>query len=230
MNRHERRKQEKLDRKGGIVSPPKTRLTLPPVPGPGSPTVIAHYGDPLTLVMLGPLIQGIWSVPAALVSAFQAAGRPVPPAVPGYLLVDTGATKTSMALAVAEELQLTRIRLTRTLGAGGVTPHGVYFGHLSISIPDSFGNVTLIESDREAAGLLDLDKALDPRVAQNTANPNLPTRVIGLLGRDFLQFTTMTYHGSSGLVELVLDLQAIQRATRTVSSNPGALVVPPASN
>lgn len=217
MNRHERRKQAKL----ASQTASRPSITLPKAPAPSAPTVIAHYGTPSTLVVLGPLIQGIWGPPPALIAAFQAAGRPVPPVVPGYFLIDTGATKTCIAVAVAKQLQLNRIGFTNTLGAGGVTRHEVYFGHIAISVPDSFGNVTLVEADREAAALPDLDKSLNPKLVQNITRPNFPAVVIGLLGRDFLQYTTLTYHGSSGVVELVLDLAAVQRVTKTTPGPTG---------
>lgn len=217
MNRADRRRQAKEASKG-IVAP--QRIVLPSAPPASSPTIVANYADSGTLHRVGPMIEAVWSVPPALMASLVAAGRPIPAAVPGYFLIDTGATQTCMALAVANELGLSMIRYTDTLGAGGVTRHEVFYAHMAVSIPDSFGNILLVETDQAVAGLPDLDKSLNPQTVQN-ARAKVPVHVIGLLGRDFLRYTTMVYHGTSGIVELVLDTKTIPRATKTGPSAVG---------
>jgi hypothetical protein len=188
-------------------------MLLPKPPANGTPTVVASYANPNSLVAAGPLIKAAWSVPPALADALRASGRPVPNAVPGLLLIDTGATKTCMALQVARELKLNAVGFSKALGAGGLVEHEDFMAHLAVTISDSFGNMTLVEADQRVAGIPELDKSLNPARIHHS-DPSHPMRVIGLLGRDFLQHTTLIYHGSRGVVELVLDVRSMPTATQ----------------
>jgi len=105
-----------------------------------------------------------------------------------------------MALDVAHELGLTPIRLQKTGGAGGIHENEVFQAYLRMIFVDSFGNGLQVNRDREVMGIPRLGDFLT--VNQVKSQDNYPTRLVGLLGRDFLLHTTLTYRGSSGLFEL----------------------------
>ena len=71
------------------------------------PTTFVHgYPSPEHLAALGPLVVASWSLPHRLVEKLQKQGRPVPQPVTGALLIDTGATKTSVSEKAAGDLAL----------------------------------------------------------------------------------------------------------------------------
>ncbi len=117
------------------------------------------------------------------------------------LLVDTGASGTCISEAAAGALGLNPVRTTRTYGAAGLHPSKVYEVQLRISIHDVKRNVlSVVDFAVQAIGVPDLEKQL-PGLALN----GNPTQLIGLLGRDVLSNTVMTYHGKDGWFEIVID-------------------------
>jgi hypothetical protein len=183
----------------------RARVLLPDTVG--SPVsgsqIVADYGSPRALAELGPLVKGSWSVPPPLAESLRQLGRPVPPKIRGYLLIDTGAHQTCLALDVAEELQLNPVRIAKGYGAGGLHESKVFEVFLEMENHDSFGNVVVVQSHRQAAGIPELGRYLDP--AKVKTPDDHPIRLIGLLGREFLLHATLVYRGSRGIVELVLD-------------------------
>ncbi len=184
-----------------------TRASLLPSDTTGSPVpgsqIVSDYGNPRALAELGPLVKGSWSVPPPLAESLRQLGRSVPPKIQGYLLIDTGAHQTCLALDVAEELHLHPVRIAKGYGAGGLHENKVFEVFLEIENRDSFGNVVVVQSHRQAAGIPELGKYLDP--AKVKTPDDHPIRLIGLLGREFLQHATLVYRGSRGIIELVLD-------------------------
>ena len=89
----------------------------------------------------------------------------------------------------------------------------VFEALLTLVIRDNEGHQTTITSVRQAMGIPDLDQ---PLKAMNVdLGSSFPTRLIGLLGREFLRHATMTYRGSKGIVEIVLDLESFPRPQRS---------------
>ncbi len=162
---------------------------------------ILYKLTPAQLIGAGPLIAGDWTVPLALEKALQAAGRVVPPPVGGMLLVDTGASGTCISEAAGGALGLHPVRTTRTYGAAGLHPSNVYEVQLRISIQDAKRNVlSVIQFAVQAIGVPDLEKQLPGLVLNGN-----PSQLIGLLGRDVLSKTVMTYHGKDGWFQIVID-------------------------
>lgn len=135
-----------------------------------------HYSYPIT--PQGPLISVFVGVSAPRRAALTAAGQIVPAAIPAQLLVDTGASGTSIDRSIISQL--------------GIQPTG----SCPIHTP-STGNVPLICS------MYDVELRLDGAAGQHI--PILPVvesdfsaqGLHGLLGRDFLQYGHMTYCGFS---------------------------------
>jgi hypothetical protein len=123
------------------------------------------------------------------------------------MLIDTGASHTCMALEVAKELGLSPIRLMETYGAGGLHRNPVFEAALRISIADGRGNQTSLDLNSQVMGIPDFGRHLPNDALQ--VPDNFPTRMIGLLGRDFLRIATLTYDGSRGVVDIRLDLSQL---------------------
>ena len=126
----------------------------------------------------------------------------MPEAVLGYMLVDTGATRTCMALDTAHELGLTRIGLQKTYGAGGLHENELFQAHLSLMVTDGLA----ISSTLQVMGIPDLNKHL----AGLGPDPDgYPTRMIGLLGREFLRHTVLTYNGLTGELSIAMNYETL---------------------
>jgi hypothetical protein len=156
---------------------------------------------------IGPIVKASWSVPRALEQYLRAANRPVPPPIHGYMLVDTGASLTCIALDVAEQLQLTAVGVRKTYGSAGEHAPEIFAALLTVEIFDTLGLVTRVHSERQAAGIKDLHKHLNPDVI--ATGDNHPKRLIGLLGREFLRLGKMVYDGVAGTVEITLDMSVL---------------------
>lgn len=128
------------------------------------------------------------------------------------MLVDTGATATAIALDAARELGLQQTGIRRSYGVSGLHTSPLFSALLTLTIKDG-GATTTLTLVREAIGVPDLSepyRAIDARDGQGKQ-----VRLIGLLGRDFLQHVTMTYRGSKAEVEFVLDMKSLQPAKKS---------------
>lgn len=156
-------------------------------------------------------MKATWSVPPVLEGHLRLLGRPIAKPVDGFMLVDTGASRTCMALDVAQELQLTAVGLGETFGAGGLHRNEIFEAFLTLRIVDSFGQQTVVNHQGLVMGIPDLGQQLSALGLQ--APDGYTTRLIGLLGRDILRYATVTYQGSKGIVEIAFDLDALPRKT-----------------
>jgi hypothetical protein len=125
----------------------------------------------------------------------------------GYMLIDTGATGTCIALDVAQEMGLTPIRLTQSYGAHGLQENPIFFAHLDVVFDAPGKAATAITGDRDVTGVKDLHKFIDHMQIKPT--PGFPHRLIGLLGRDWLRHGTLLYEGSKGRFEFKLDFASL---------------------
>lgn len=115
------------------------------------------------------------------------------------LLIDTGASSTCISESTAGRLGLRPIRIAQTLGSVGSHSSNLYEAHLQILIEDAKrGVLSNLDIEFQAVGVPQLEQQL-PGLTFN----GRPTELVGLLGRDFLRNTTMTYRGD-GSFEIVL--------------------------
>jgi hypothetical protein len=157
------------------------------------------YGRSM-LFTRGPLVTATWRVPDSVAEALLASGRVIPDAVSGAMLVDTGATRTCMSRKAALLLGLQPIGLQPGYGAGGATMNPIYVAKFSLDIGQ--GQVSW---EQHAQAIPDLD-----RYGQGITVSGRPVEVIGLLGRDVLSHTKVTYDGIDGTIEIILDLGSLQ--------------------
>ncbi|MEX0805264.1 MAG: hypothetical protein WD688_18365 [Candidatus Binatia bacterium] len=134
------------------------------------------------LERVGPLIPGAWS------RHDDELGR----RMPGEFLLDTGAYGAMIDLDVAVSLQLA-VRGTREIhGIHGYGPLQQYLANLVLPAKDPDGKDCLFEQVMECVGV--------PSLLEE--NREHDARVIGILGRVFLQSAHLEVDGSVGRITL----------------------------
>jgi predicted aspartyl protease len=171
--------------------------------GPNAPNRIFYpYPTPEALIAIGPVIVAAWAIPQALAQALVAAGQAIPRPVEGLMLVDTGAQSTCISESAAQALGLQPIRLTKTYGAAGLHENKVYEAHLQIGIDDGKGVRSDFHIEMQTICIPQLHEQMRGVKINNVERP-----LIGLLGRDFLRHTKLTYNGT-GSVEILVNPDA----------------------
>ena len=169
------------------------------------------YASPALLTACGPLLHCEWSIPSVLEQHLSKAGRLVPDPVVGELLLDTGATRTCISMNAAKALGLKPLRLQKGYGAAGAHEAPVYRVKLNIRITKA-SMVTELSWEIEAQGIPNLEDSIAPwklRLRQEDQE----ARLVGLLGRDILQHTTVLYNGKNGWFEVNFDLDSLRKAS-----------------
>jgi len=114
--------------------------------------------------------------------------------MPGEFLIDTGAYGAMIDLDVAMTLQLA-VRGTREIhGIHGYGSLQQYWAKLILPAKDSDGKDCLFEKEMECVGV--------PSLLEN--NREHDARVIGILGRVFLQTAHLEIDGSGGRITLLV--------------------------
>jgi hypothetical protein len=194
--RHERResarraKQEQRKQQKQLAAPAK---------------FTSEYG-PDILANCGPQFFCEWGVAQATADAMQRAGRPIPPHIAGALLLDTGATRTCIALKTAIDLGLQPRRMQAGYGAAGKHSNPVFLARLEIKIVDPVTNKMYgFAWEQEVEGIPELHNFAAPLTWQGKTMP-----VSGLLGRDILRHARIHYDGPAGRMRFEFDVASIQ--------------------
>jgi hypothetical protein len=165
--------------------------------------VSQDFQDAAQMRRLGPVIQGEWRLTPDDERRLVSAGGVVPPPVKGYFLIDTGASFTAIDAGVARELNLPPATPTEAFGIGGSDVFKMVRAHMVLNVNDDSG-------EKLGLGLFN-DFVCAPGLRENhddyklTAPDGSPLRIIGLLGRNFLRFATLTYNGLSGHWDMKID-------------------------
>jgi len=152
----------------------------------------------------GPLVNAQWSLPLLLEQRMHSLGLLIPAPVFGYLLLDTGASRTCISQQAAAELGLQPLRLQQSYGAGGLYQAPVYRVRLTIGLRGP-SMTTEMHWETEAQEVPRLEESIMPfgiTVAGHAA------RLIGLLGRDLLRHAKVNYNGLNGHFEIYFDLKS----------------------
>jgi hypothetical protein len=161
--------------------------------------------------LAGPMVPASWYIPAELEKQLQSQGKPVPPPVAGHLLLDTGAAQIAIDNEVAKSLGLKPVK-TAMEGQGikGFDEMECYYARLLLPVlpiqnarPLTVTPVMIgipIEQVWETTGMM----ANYIKWGYETS-PGVPLKVIGILGRLFLQFTKVTFNGLTGATEIEID-------------------------
>ena len=154
--------------------------------------------SPSDLAKFGPLIPGRVGPPTS---------QNPKEGIEGLILIDTGSSNCSIDQSVADELGLESIRTVTSHGRGGAVDVKHYHAMIFIPTKPILGNhppnaITMLGFPQEV-GSVSLHR-------YHEGLENLPGRIIGMLGRNLLQFTRMTYDGITGTIAIETD-QAMPR-------------------
>ena len=184
----------------------RVRPAKPRAPGPQNPiNWFKHQYGVDFLAGFGPLVGASFSVAGAIEAALIDQGKLPPAPVHGVLLVDTGATVTSISVRAATALGLIPTRTSKSYGSGGLVDNPIFFARLSLVITDGARQTELI-FEQELLGITDLEK---PAAAAGITMGGRQVEMIGLLGRDILKITRMEYDGVAGDVKIRFDLSKL---------------------
>jgi hypothetical protein len=197
--RHERREKARKDRQAERRQQPR-----PPVV---NAKFVLEYGCAI-LEACGPQFFCEWGVPAATVDFLKNAGRPVPAPIVGALLLDTGATRTCIALKTANDLGLQPRRMVDGLGAAGEHKNQVFLACLHIKITDPVTKQIIgFAWEQEVEGIPELHRFAAPLMITGQTSP---TPVSGLLGRDILKHAKIYYDGPAGKMRFEFDMASVR--------------------
>jgi Aspartyl protease len=151
---------------------------------------------PADLTKFGPLIKGRVALPTS---------KSPNDGVGGFFILDTGASGSSIDESVAKELGLKPTRTMMGHGLGGDSEINCY--RVMIFIPavpllmKDFppGALAVLGMPQEVGSVVNLHEGHEATLGKP------PGRLIGLLGRSFLQFTRTTYDGLTGTITIEAD-------------------------
>src|SRR6266702_4101399 len=162
------------------------------------------------LRLAGPMVPASWYLTTERERELQLSGKPLPAPVEGCMLLDTGAAHIGIDIDVAKELGLEVMGQTKEVhGIKGYESVDHYLARLLLPIiPIQNGrgltpNPVQIGVPVEAWGL---DGIMNKYLSWGyKTQSGAPLKVIGILGRIFLQFTTVTYKGLTGEMAITID-------------------------
>ncbi|HEV7893319.1 MAG TPA: SEC-C metal-binding domain-containing protein [Pyrinomonadaceae bacterium] len=165
--------------------------------------VSQDYKNRAQLRRVGPVIKGEWHLDPETRNQLASKGEHPPEPVAGYILIDTGAAETAIDEDVARELNLTPIARIEAHGVGGTDSFVKVNAQIILQVGDVNGVPLKLGLYR--------DVLCAPKLRRNhdtyglIAPDGSPMRIIGLLGRDFLQFAKLTYNGLQGSWDMEID-------------------------
>jgi len=166
-----------------------------------------NCGGAEMLLHVGPLIPAAWWVSVEDEIQLKTNRMPLPEPIWGRLLVDTGAAGIAIDEAVAGELNLKRAGETIVHGIGGDGSLNRYEARLILPVLTVLGEKMHLAIPMKAWG--------SPKIRENHDKYDLKApdgaslRVIGVIGRQFLQFVSLSYDGLNGKFDIFID-QSIQ--------------------
>lgn len=152
------------------------------------------------LEQFGPYVEAMWSVHPLQKDELLRGSKVVPPAVGGFLLLDTGAQRTCISQEAARLLELPVLSRSKCYGAGGQHENDEVAARLHITIVGK--STTQIWWDLKVQAVPELHR--HPQVHGLQIN-GAPARLIGLLGRDILRRASVMYNGKTGILEVAFD-------------------------
>lgn len=157
----------------------------------------------------GPMIPAKWYITAEREEQLNMLGGALPKPVEGYMLLDTGAAHVAIDGEVARELRLKPLgKTTDVHGIAGTRPLEHYDVRLILPLVPMKANKPVLGFPTIA---IPIEAWESPDIQANhhawgyTTPDGKPLKVIGVLGRIFLQFATMTYDGLNGNLEIFVD-------------------------
>ncbi|TNE50318.1 MAG: hypothetical protein EP343_08740 [Deltaproteobacteria bacterium] len=166
-------------------------------------SIVRQYQSPDELGALGPYVEAEWAVPSVRAKQLKADGFDVPEPIRGAFLLDTGAEISLINTAVIERLHLESVENLVGLDEGGIPP-GLYWAELAFWVQqvDMEERFAVVRKFGSAPSLV------------HTGNPDDPFEgLLGVLGRDFLRYTHLSYDGPAGEFRLEILRKDLQQGS-----------------
>ncbi len=172
------KKGSKRKRQTRKPKPAQKAIKMPKATGPDlsaqEPLTIT-YENPKAIREMGFLIPASINVPDALHSKIMSAGRLPPRPVEGYMIVDTGASMTSLCKSAIRKLNLHPITSRKTHSVHGTEETHVYYVKAKVGP----GDHSLFKEGQFAE--VNLEGGIIERYEKHGIS------IIGLLGRDYFE-------------------------------------------
>lgn len=181
--------------------------------------VSQDFSDRNQLVRLGPVLKAEWRVDPDTENELKRNGAQIPTPIRGYMLIDTGAGEIAIDGDGARELGLRPVGHQNVHGIGGQSAHQVFKALLLLYVGDVRGRNVAIGIAREFIGFPDVRRTHDAYGLKTPDGTSL--RIIGVLGRNFLQFTKLSYDGLHGNWRMEID-ESVMRPYDPNAPTPGA--------
>lgn len=134
----------------------------------------------------GPVLPVEVAVPSALSKLLAQQGQNIPSPISGFVLIDTGATRSCVHIDVVSKLGVNPIGIIELATASGKSQHHLY--------PAKF-NFPAIKFQVEFSSLIGVDLR-----AQSIGGQ----KIIALMGRDLLAQCLLVYNGTKGSFTIAL--------------------------
>ena len=164
----------------------KRHFQKPPPPPQPVDEIVLKPGVAL-LRQEGVLVKARFQVPQGLATILQKNHQPVPKPLIGFVLVDTGASQTAISESAAQDLGLKPRGMRNVAGVAGNDQRPTYFATITLT-------------DFVISGQFEMVAVKDMKYV----GADKSRRLIGLLGRDFLQHAHLGYDGPKGEVKITV--------------------------
>jgi hypothetical protein len=181
---------------------------------------VKHWGQyhPLELIQAGPLVN-VWLVPHPKLTLPGV--DPTKKIGPFLMMVDTGAQQTSLDNQILQQLGIPPVRMANLIGVSGKADQcPVYLAGILIGL----ANKPPTNSGTQKP--IDVIEATFGNEIIGMPTPPASCKHRGLLGRDFLGYFDLNYHGKTGAFEIVKssddqNTAATKPPGKVVASNRG---------
>lgn len=137
-------------------------------PGPGG------------LAKFGPILPVELAIPSSLSRMLAEQGQNIPSPVSGFILIDTGATRSAVDINTILRLSVNAIGITNLMSASGESQHNLYpakFSFPGLKFEVEFSSLVGVDLSRQSIG---------------------GQQIIALMGRDLLSRCLLVYNGTKG--------------------------------
>ena len=163
------------------------------------PCTIEAKANPKSLRNQGPLISGWYDNPANAGNVHVRTDH--------CFLIDTGSRAFGIDESLANSLGLQLVRSKEVYGFGGRSSNNEYRAILHIPTIDALDRDLLFRVPAEVIGIKEMSKSY---CQFQTREPDgQAARVVGIMGRIFLQFCEFVYNGRTGAIKLTIHKEAM---------------------
>ena len=134
------------------------------------------------MLVKGPLLDVVISIPTVLITALKSQGEQPPPPITGKILLDTGASRTCVDKNVLANLGISPMGRTSVITPSGSSKQNLY--------------PAMISFPRAPFPPIEFSSVIGAELAQQN--------LVALLGRDMLSQFVYIYNGPGGYITLAL--------------------------